>query len=163
MATWATRRMSPVENGRDTAKFKTITTKAAETFEQGALVLVEASAGGLVAAECGADPASIAGVALAGVADYTWEDDTFNTVNPKTRIATANQTFRGTMIGTWAETDEGVSYGVVDTSGIWTIDKSETSATRVTILRADDEVVAGDVNPPVEFVFLAANIQAIGG
>lgn len=162
MATWATQRMSPLQNnGRET--FKTITTKTGETFEQGACVLTEASSGGLVAAECGADPAAIAGVSLAGVSDYSWEDDTFNTVNPKTRIAPATQIFRGTMLGTWAATDEGVSYGLLDSSGIWVIDKAETTNTRVRVLRADDDVVAGDINPPVEFVFLSANIQPVGG
>lgn len=157
MATWATRPIAPVKR-LDGYTFVTYPLAAAQDFERGALVLRNADGN---IAECGADPASIAGVALAAVADYAWQDDTFGKVSPRVPVATADQEFRGTLLGTFAAADVGASYGVVDSAGTWVVDKADAVNTRVQIVGVDDEVAVGDVNPPVRFVFLVANRQVI--
>jgi hypothetical protein len=158
MATWAIRPIHPVHR-RDRDVFKFFPQAAAQTFKRGALLVIDA---GGAAAECGADPASIAGVALADAADYSWQNDTFGTVDPGIPVALADQEFRGTLEGTFAASDIGAAYGVVlDASGYWTVDRSDTSATRVRITGVDDEVEVGDVNAPVRFVFLTANQQEV--
>lgn len=157
MATWAIRPMHPVKR-LDGYTFVTYPIADSETFLAGAVVLRD-SDGNI--AECGADPAVIAGIALHSVADAN-PADTFGTVVSRVPVATANQEFRGTLEGTFAAADVGAKYGLVlDATGYWTVDKSETSNTRVQIVGKDDEVAVGDVNAPVRFVFLAANRQVI--
>lgn len=158
MATWAIRPIRPVHR-RDGYTWKTLPLASGETFEEGAIVLRDSDGN---FAECAADPASIAGVSMAAVSDYSWQEDTFGTVVPRVPVALADQEFRGTLEGTYAAADVGASYGVVlDATGYWTIDKSETANKRVQITGVDDEVAVGDVNPPVRFVFLTANRQVI--
>jgi hypothetical protein len=142
--------------------FRDIPYAAGETFPAGALVLRDANG---EIAECGVDPALIAGVATAAVADYAWKADTFNTVAPSVPIATADQEFRGTMVGIWAAANLGASYGVTANAvtGEWEIDQAKVAAAdlRVQIVGVDDDVAVGDVNPQVRFVILTANRQVI--
>ena len=157
MATFAIRPFAPVKR-LDGYTFVNLPIKSGETFLAGALVLRTVDG---EADECGADPAAIAGVALHSAADAN-PADTFGTVVPRVPVATADQEFRGTLEGTWAADDIGKSYGVVlDASGYWTVDKSETSNTRVTITGVEDGVAVGDVNVPVRFIILPANRQVI--
>lgn len=157
MATYAIRPIAPVKR-LESYTFLTAPITSAQTFKAGALVL-RADAGTFT--ECGADPALIAGVALHAVADAN-PADTFGTVVPLVTVAAADQEFRGTFEGTWAADDVGKSYGVVlDATGYWTIDKSDTVNTRVRITGVEDGVAVGDVNVPVTFVFLPANRQVI--
>lgn len=158
MAEYAIRPIAPVR-GQETDTYFHRPLKAGETFLTGAVVVIDSNN---ETAEAGADPASIAGIVVAGAADYAWKEDTFATVVPSVPIAKADQMFRGTLEGTFAAADVGSAFGLVlDASGYWTIDRSETSATRVTILDVDDGVEVGDVNVPVRFKFLSANIQEV--
>lgn len=158
MATWAIRPIAPVFR-RDKDVFKSFPLASGSTFKKGAFVVRDGDGN---IAECGADPASILGIALADAADYSWMADTFGNVVPQVPVALADQEFRGTLEGTYAAADLSDPFGVVlDATGYWTIDRSETVATRVQITGVDDEVAVGDVNPPVRFVILAANRQAI--
>ncbi len=72
-----------------------------------------------------------------------------------------DQEFYGTLLGTFAETDRGARYGLTkQASGFWVVDKSKTTTNeRVQILRAVDNVKAGDINAPVLFSVLPANRQ----
>lgn len=157
MATYAIRPMAPVKR-LESYTFVTLPIESGETFKAGALLLRTNDG---TFEECGADPTLIAGVATHGVADAN-PADTFGTVVPVVPVATSEQEFRGTLEGTWAADDLGKSYGVVlDATGYWTVDKSETSNTRVRITGVEDGVAVGDVNVPVRFVFLPANRQVI--
>lgn len=160
MATFDIRPFTPLQRVGD-ERFFARQMKAGETFKTGAAVLVDSNN---ELAECGADPATIYGVALASAADYAWKYDSFGFVDFEIPFAKADQPFRGTLKGTFAASDIGTSYGLLkdSTTGIWVVDKAETSATRVRVISVDDEVVASDVNVPCTFVFLAANQGVIG-
>lgn len=160
MATWKIRPISPVYR-RDRDVFKNFLRAAAQTFQKGA-PLVQSTDGRYVE-ECGADPALIIGFALADADGYDWQDDTFGTVDPTVPFAVADQEFRGTLEGTLdIDADVGTAFGLVkDATGYWTIDRSDTTATRVTITGLEDGVADGDVNPPVRFVVLPANQQEV--
>lgn len=141
--------------------FKTYPRTAGQTFLDGSLVIL--AAGGTIT-ECGVDPALIAGVSLAGVADYAWMVDTFGTVVPSVPVATADQEFRGTFVGAWAAADLGAAHGVTRNAVTleWEVDKAKVGGdARVTIVGVDDDVVVGTVNPQVRFVILPANRQVI--
>lgn len=158
MATWDIRPISPVYR-RDRDVFKFYPQSSGETFLKGALLVQDTDA--RYVTECGADPSAVLGVALADAADYSWQEDTFGTVEPGIPVALADQEFRGTLEGTLdIDADVGTSFGVVlDATGYWTIDRSDTSNTVVTITGLEDGVADGDVNPPVRFVFLTS-VQA---
>jgi len=158
MVTWAIRPIHPVYR-RDSDVFKNYDLASGETFKAGAFVLRDSDGN---FAEVGAAPALIAGVALAAVDDYSWKDDTFGTVDPSVPVAMADQEFRGTLEGTFAAADVGDEFGVVlDASGYWTIDKTETGTTQVQVTGKDDAVAVGDINAPVRFIVLPANRQVI--
>lgn len=155
--TYAIRPIAPVKR-LDGYTFVGEGIASGETFKEGALVLRNGDGDW---AECGADPALIAGVALCAVADAN-PADTFGTVVPTVPVATADQEFRGTLEGTYAAADLGDDFGVVlDATGYWTIDRSDTSNTRVRIVGVEDGVAVGDINVPVRFIFLPANRQVI--
>jgi len=155
--TYAIRPIAPVKR-LDGYTFVNLPIASGETFLEGALVLRDADGN---AAEVGADPALIAGIALHSVADAN-PADTFGTVVARVPIATADQEFRGTLEGTYAAADLGGDFGVVlDATGYWTIDRSDTTNTRVRIVGVEDGVAVGDINVPVRFVFLPANRQVI--
>lgn len=128
-----------------------------QDFEAGAPVVL--STGKI--SECGADPSSILGFATAGAADYAWMYSTRGDVVPQVPIALAGAEFRGSLKGTFAAADVGSKFGLVDDSGTWVVDRSETSNTRVVITGVDDGVEVGDINVPCTFVVLAANRQVI--
>ena len=120
---------------------------AAQTFLEGALVVL---ANGEVS-ECGADPAAILGVALH---DAGADPDTDEIL---VALATPEATF--VMQGSSAPVaaDEGDEYGVVkDGDGIWTVDKTETVNTRLTVEKVYTDRAEFEVR------FLAANCQFPG-
>lgn len=159
MATFAIRPIAPVKRVGDEV-FITRPAAAGESFIAGAL-LVDAGSGEIE--ECAADPTEVAAVALAGVEDYSFKEDTFGFSRVSVPAARADQEFRGTLKGTFAVTDIGTDYGVVkEADGTWVVDKSEITATVVTIIGVDDEVEAGDVNVPVRFVIKPSVRQVIG-
>lgn len=137
---------------------------SAATFKPGAL-LVTASDGELE--ECGADPAAIKAVSLG----YANEGPGFKMANNpavitgrqykiSVALVTPTQIFVGRGVNggtdpvTPTQTMVNESYGVVkDSNGIWAIDLSDTSNTRVTIVRIDIE------QKLFFFKFLTANIQ----
>jgi len=137
---------------------------SAEVFKAGALVVV-ASDGELT--ECGADPAAIRGVALEPAArgpGFQMADSPVVITGRQNKVsivaATPTQKFWGRGVNggtdpvTPTQTMVNESYGVVkDSDGIWAIDISDTSNTRVTITRVDIE------NKLFQFKFLTANIQ----
>lgn len=157
MATFAIRPMAPVKR-LEAYTFLTAPIATGATFKAGALVLRDNDG---KFSECGADPALVGGIALHAVADAN-PADTFGKVVPLVTVAASDQEFRGTFEGTWAADDVGKSYGVVlDATGFWTVDKTDTVNTRVRITGVEDGVAVGDVNVPVTFVILPANRQVI--
>lgn len=122
-------------------------------------------------AECGADPANIAGImaheynetyggTFTGGTDLL--QSTANSDMNYYRADAANR-FIGCLGGkTLARTDEGTLYGVAkDGDGVWYVDGSDTNATRVRVLRIfndDQHGLIGDTNAQVLFQF-ASNYQ----
>lgn len=129
---------------------------AAQTFELGAPLLLATGA----VQEAGADPALILGFATAAHDSYDWMASTRGDVVAKVPVALADQEFRGTLEGTFAAADVGTAFGLVlDATGYWTVDRSDTSNTRVRVTGVDDGVAVGDINVPCTFVVLPANRQ----
>jgi hypothetical protein len=133
---------------------------ATQTFLRGAVLTVN---GSNAVAEGGTNPAAIAGIALAAAADYDFKADTFGTSEVNTVFALNDQTFRGTLLGTFALADIGAEYGLTKhTNDIWVVDKSKTTTNaRVKVLSVDDGTEVGEVNPTVTFVILPANRQLV--
>lgn len=118
------------------------------TIYRGSLVL--ANSGGIVA-ECGADPASVTGVALeASATKPGWDAANSPTVitgrvtEVSVALANRNQIFsmRGKSAAggdplTPAQTHIGEQYGVVKVSNDWVLDIDETSAKVFTIVDID--------------------------
>jgi hypothetical protein len=108
------------------------------TFEAGALVVLDASE---EIAECGADPASIMGIANANAADVV--EAGFIEVT----VATANTVFAatgwdGTAQDTPAKTDLNQSYGVVKDGAAsrgWEVDTSDAVNTKVKVVDYDTD------------------------
>lgn len=101
---------------------------AAQDFLQGAVLVLTAGE----VSEAGADPAEVLGIAL---------HDAGADPNP-TKILVSVARSKSTFImqpnvgETFAQTDEGVSYGVVeDADGIWVVDKSDTTNLVVVVER----------------------------
>lgn len=143
--------------------FRTIALAASQTFLAGAPAILATDDN--TVEEGGADPASIVGFFLADAEDYAWMYDTFGTVVPAVPVALANAEFRGTLKGTYAKATDviGKAYGLVkDASGYWTVDKADTTNTRVTITGIEDGVANGDIDVPIRFVVLPANRAVIG-
>lgn len=140
-------------------------TKAAEVWADGALVVTDAN-GELT--ECGADPASIRGVALAAafagpgnelsfssqVVNVTGTIDECSVALADGGTIFAGEMYSGTTLVTPTQTMIGESYGVaVLSDGTWVIDQTETSATRLTITDIDVDLKL------CFFKFLTANVQ----
>lgn len=134
---------------------------AAQTFRQGALCLIDAS--GLVA-ECGADPAAIAGISLTGAGADTGIGSRFGTVEfppgiMKLELVQDEVVWRATYQGTLPAADGG-TYGVTRlTGGDWVVDFAKTAASaRLKLL---GRLTNSPENvPEVLVTFLAANVQA---
>lgn len=128
-------------------------------YELGALLLVNGSA---QFAECGADPASIAAVALSGAGT---DASGFNILAVKgfppgymQAAYIKNRKFRARYVGALPAADGGV-YGVVkDSDGLWKVDFTDTIATRVKVV---GRLTNSPENlPEVLVTFLDANVQA---
>ena len=156
--TFATRPIHPVKR-LEGYTFKAYPLAAAADFEQGAPVLLTDGEFD----ETGANPALIAGFALASTDDYAWKEDTFGTVVPSVPVAMAGQEFRGTFTGVWDPDFIGREFGITEQGGgIWTVDAAKDAANeRVVIVGVDDEVEADDIDVPVRFIVLEDNRQVI--
>lgn len=146
--------IAPVRNN-EKDKFRNLPLAASQDFERGAIIVPTGSGG--TYEEAAADPQTIVGVALAAYSDYEWMDDTFGFVNPVVPIALADQEFRGTLDGAAVADISAIignEYGLIDNSGNWEIDQSETTTTSVRITGVDDVAEDGDSNIPVTFVFI---------
>lgn len=133
---------------------------AAQTFSVGALLLVD---GNGAFAECGADPAAIAAVALAPAgADASG----FNILGTKSfppgkmqAETIKNRIFSAKYVGTLPAADGGL-YGVVkDSDGDWKVDFTETTATRLKLVGR--RTTSPENIARVLVQFLDANVQAI--
>lgn len=134
---------------------------ASQTWNVGALLLVDANG---AFAECGADPAAIAAVALAPQGTDTSGFNILGTkAFPPGRMQAAtigNQRhFTAKYVGTLPAADGGL-FGVVrDTDGDWKVDFTETTATRLKLVSRRTQSPENIARVVVEF--LAANVQAI--
>jgi hypothetical protein len=133
---------------------------ASQTWNVGALLLVDANG---AFAECGADPAAIAAVALAPQGTDT---SGFNILGTKAfppgkmQAATIkNKVFTAKYTGTLPAADGGL-YGVVkDTDNDWKVDFSETTATRLKLVGR--RTTSPENIARVLVKFLDANVQDI--
>jgi len=133
---------------------------ASQTFNVGALLLVDSNG---AFAECGADPAAIAAVALAPAGSDT---SGFNVLGVKPFPPGKMQAktiqgvqFTAKYVGTLPAADGGL-YGVVrDTDGDWKVDFSETSATRLKLIGR--RTTSPENIARVVVQFLDANVQTI--
>jgi hypothetical protein len=144
-----------------TPETRELNVAAGAAFSQGALLLKDANGDW---AECGADPASIAAVALS---DYGADTGGYGSHGTKefppgrmqATLVADEQPFHAEYVGTLPAADGG-SYGVVrDADGRWKVDFAETVNTRV-------KLVNRYTNSPenrnrVEVKFLAANVQVV--
>jgi hypothetical protein len=123
---------------------------AGQTYLDGALVFLTGSP--LKVSECGTDPAAILGVAKHPAAGRAELLATKQLVD----IAGADKTFW--MSGSTAPTTShvGNKYGVVkDSDGIWTVDITDVTNTRLFVQAIDTR------KNRFKVVFLAANVQAV--
>ncbi len=162
--TYNVREIHPSKSVRDEV-FDTRELGAGVTFEKGAPLRVPTGDSKFALAGAAAD--LIAGFATSASAGYDWMRDTFNNVRPKVPVARSDQEFRGTLLGTYADTDNGAEYAlgttVVNGKTVYVIDKAAITAAKVRIVGKDDGVVAGDINVPVRFVVLPAQRQLTTG
>lgn len=124
---------------------------ASQTFVQGNLVYLDA-AGQL--AECGADPALIAGVAA--------EDGSNGSAGAKQTgywVADMGAVFVAKSNTTTAQTHCGAEYGVVLTSDVWYVDISEVTAKRVYIQNLDPRDAVGKSGGRYLLTFLSSTAQ----
>jgi hypothetical protein len=145
-----------------TPKIRELPLAAGATGLKGALMLMDVNGAW---ATCGADPASIGGIAQS---DYG--PDTTGFVHTGTKnfppgylqcaVISDNQPFHARYIGTLPAAAGG-SFGVVlDSDGLWKVDFTETVNTRLKLVSI--EWTASPFNVArVEVVFLAANTQII--
>jgi hypothetical protein len=158
MATFAIRNISPVRAKGD-EEYLTYPLAAAQDFSKGAPAVLLNGA----TQETGTDPAAILGFFTSDAASYAWQADTFGNVTASVPVAVADQEFRGTLEGTAAvPNDIDTEYGLVESGGVWVVDRSETGAARVVITGFDDVVANGDIDAPCTFRVLAANRQVTG-
>lgn len=134
---------------------------AAQAFLSGSLVLVDANG---AVAECGADPASIAGVSLAPCGADTsgfniLAKKEFPLGNMQFIPLTTDQMFIANYVGTLPAAD-GASYGVVkDTDNFWKVDFSDTTNLRVKLVGR--RTTSPENLALVYVLFLSTNIQLI--
>jgi hypothetical protein len=126
---------------------------------RGALLLRDANGAW---AECGADPTVIGAIAEADFGATTAIGAHFGTKEfpPGYMVGMLVQdevAFRARYVGTLPAADGGL-YGVVrDTDGLWKVDFTDTTATRVKLVNRFTN--SPENLPEVEVVFLAANVQ----
>lgn len=121
-----------------------------QTFLEGAFVYLDTN-GDLV--ECGTDPATILGVALHDAGALP------ETTNCLVACAVDGHTY--VMMGSSdpVQADEGIAYGIIkDADGIWTVDKTDTSNTRIRV----EKVYTFASRNQFEVSVLAANVQLPG-
>lgn len=114
-------------------------------------------------AECGADPASIGGIAesdfgaTTGIGTISTGKLEFPPGRMQATVVQDEVEFRARYVGALPAADGGL-YGVVrDTDGLWKVDFGEVTATRVKLV---GRLTDSPLNvPEVLVVFLAANIQ----
>ena len=136
------------------------TVDASATFVVGELVYWDTATQTLKG--CGADPSLIAGIALASAAfglGTQWPGNIYDNAGVLTAIPVAlltptTKVFMSSS-STPALSNVGVAYGVASNSGVWRVDTSDTSNTRL--------VVVDIFNTPQQegflVQFLAANLQ----
>lgn len=108
------------------------TDAASQTYKQGAAVVLN---GSQLLAECGADPA-----AILGFAQHAAGTDPMGSTVAHVERATEGQYFWMDGTSAPAASDVGVAYGIVkDADGIWVVDKTDTSNTRVSVVNVDLE------------------------
>lgn len=161
----AGQRFFPHNAGTGIPDIAELVADSAAAFKAGALVVV-ASDGELE--ECGTDPALVKGVALAAagkgpgfnMADQPTVTPTYRDNKVEIVLATPTQIFVGRGVNggtdpvTPTQTQVGESFGVIkDSDGIWAVDISDTSNTRVEIVKIDID------NKLYFFKFKTANIQ----
>lgn len=129
---------------------------AAQTFGVGELVYMDTATGLILV--CGADPSLIAGISGASAAfglGTQWPGNIYDGVKIPVTLLSSNTLVFMSSSTTPAATHVGVSYGVVNNSGTWQVDISDTTNTRV--------VVVDIFNSPQQegflVKFLAANLQ----
>lgn len=144
-----------------TPRVRELAVAAGASFKKGALLLRDANGQW---AECGADPAAIAAVALSDYnADATGFSHTGRTEFPPGYMqgcAVQDEVaYRAEFVGALPAADGG-SYGVIkDADGRWKVDFNEVVATRVKLVNRFTNSPENDNE--VEVVFLAANVQVI--
>lgn len=117
------------------------------SFDRGALVYFDTAT--QTVKKCGADPALIAGIALAPS----------NTANISEQgkvpiyLLDQNTTVAMSSATTPANTHIGNNYGVVESGGVWKVDTSDTTNTRLVVVDIDSG------NEIFYVRFLAANLQ----
>lgn len=133
---------------------------ASETWEQGALLVRNASTGRM--AECGADPTLVSGIAMANASGVTARDAIFVRVPTGVLVEMTLENSGGLGVEALALTDIGKQYGVAKAAGgEWYVDKAETTTKVVTIVEETLHISAvGDVVPRVVVEFLAAVYQS---
>ena len=129
---------------------------AAQTFGLNELVYVDVTTGKLLV--CGADPSLIAGVALASAAfglGTQWPGNIIDSDYIGVALLRSDTKVFMSSTTTPVVTNIGVAYGIAAVSGVWQVDTSDTSNTRV--------VVVDIFNTPQQegylVQFLAANLQ----
>lgn len=106
-----------------------------QTFKEGAFVVLD---GTPEVNECGADPASIYGIASGGCASAGVTRDPQDTTKVIVHKAFEGQKFWMDGSSNPAITDVGVSYGIAkDADGYWYVDKTDAVNTRVYVHQVD--------------------------
>lgn len=148
-------------DGTDVPRIEERVLASGEEGLGGNLMLVDASN---QYAECGADPASIYGVAATGFGASPATD--FNILGTKEFppgklqvIKAKGQTFHAPFVGT-LPANPGGSFGVIkDTDDQWKVDFDETVATRVHYLGPINDDPSAATPRRVRVIFLEANLQ----
>lgn len=132
---------------------------ASETWEQGALLVRNASTGRM--AEAGADPTLVAGVSMANASGVTARDCIFIKPMNGVLFEMTLENSGGLGVAALELTDIGKSYGVARAAGAeWYVDKADTTNLVVKIVEETLHIsVVGDVVPRVVVEFLPATYQ----
>lgn len=132
------------------------TVDGSATFQVGELVYWDT--GTQTLKKCGADPALIAGVALASAGfglGTEWPGNIFGgTAIPVALLDSRTKVFMASS-ATPASTDIGVAYGIADNSGTWRVDTSDTVNTRLVVI----DIFNSPQQEGFLVQFLAANLQ----
>ena len=134
-------------------EYRTYPEAAAQSFKRGELVQLSS---GKVAALAGTDPAanSILGIAMHDASGVTDADVVVFVPSPDSLIV-------GNVGGTsvTAAADRGAEYGLVEANDIVSVDKTDTTNTRVIVVDLDRRDPVGDVNGRVIFKFMASALD----